>query len=464
MSDTSTDRKPGADDVPAGAQGTPTPGMEKDYPSPASAWYMVALLTVAYVFSFIDRYVLGLLTEPIRADLGLTDFQFSLLLGPAFAIFYATMGLPLGWLADKKRRTWIVGVGIALWSAATVASGLAKNFWHMFIARMSIGVGEATLSPCAMSMISDSFPKEKRAKPIAFYTMALSLGAGIASLLSAAVLQWAKTVEGVDLPVVGTVKPWQFTFFVVGFPGLILAVFFFFLREPPRHRPAAAPEGGDNLWDMLRHVFANASLYLPFIAIFCYMTIIAYSQGFGAPLFQRTWDWEPAKYATVNAIVLLATGPFAVNYAGWLSDRWTSRGISDAPVRIALIGVAIIIVTGVAAPLMPNPYVAMAIYGANTVGIAFVSAVGVTALLNITPDGIKAQLVAFYYMCISMAGLFIGPPAIGLFNDFVFGTDGIRYSMALVPALFGIPVLLAGPYVLKKYRAANAYYESLGQH
>lgn len=437
---------------------------DREYPSPAYAWYMVALLTVAYVFSFIDRYVLGLLTEPIRADLGLTDFQFSLLLGPAFAIFYATMGLPLGWLADKRRRTWIVAAGIALWSAATVASGLAKNFWHMFIARMSIGVGEATLSPCAMSMISDSFPKEKRAKPIAFYTMALSLGAGIASLLSAAVLQWAKTVEGVEIPIVGTVKPWQFTFFVVGFPGLILAVFFLFLREPPRHRTAApVAAGGDNLWDMLRHVMANASLYLPFIAIFCYMTIIAYSQGFGAPLFQRTWGWEPAKYATVNAIVLLATGPFAVNYAGWLSDRWTARGISDAPVRIALIGVAIIIVSGVIAPLVPNPYVAMGIYGINTVGIAFVSAVGVTALLNITPDGIKAQLVAFYYMCISMAGLFIGPPAIGLFNDFVFGTDGIRYSMALVPALFGIPVLAIGPYVLRRYREANAYYESLGQ-
>jgi MFS family permease len=357
----------------------------------------------------------------------------------------------------------IVSVSLALWSGFTAISGLAQNFTHLALARVGVGIGEAGGSPPSHSLISDYFPKEKRAKPIAFYTMALSLGAGIASLLSAAVLQWAKTVEGVDLPVVGTVKPWQFTFFIVGFPGLILALFFFLLREPPRHRPTVAPEGGDNLWDMLRHVFANASLYLPFIAIFCYMTIIAYSQGFGAPLFQRTWGWEPAKYATVNAIVLLATGPFAVNFAGWLSDRWTSRGISDAPVRIALIGVAIIIVTGVAAPLVPNPYVAMAIYGANTVGIAFVSAVGVTALLNITPDGIKAQLVAFYYMCISMAGLFIGPPAIGLFNDFVFGTDGIRYSMALVPALFGIPVLLAGPYVLRKYRAANAYYESLGQ-
>lgn len=438
----------------------------RTYPSPARAWTMVGLLTVAYVFSFIDRYVLGLLTEPIRADLGLTDFQFSLLLGPAFAIFYATMGLPLGWLADKRRRTWIVGAGVALWSAATVASGLAKNFGHMFLARMSIGVGEATLSPCAMSMISDSFPKERRAKPIAFYTMALSLGAGIASLLSAAVLQWAKTVEGIDLPLVGTVKPWQFTFFVVGFPGLILAALFFFLREPPRHgSPArgAASAGNDNLLDMLRHVFGNAGLYLPFIAIFCYMTIIAYSQGFGAPLFQRTFGWEPAKYATVNAIVLLATGPAAVNYAGWLSDRWTARGIEDAPVRIALLGVVIIIVTGVAAPLMPDPYLAMVGYGANTVGIAFVSAVGVTALLNITPAGIKAQTVAFYYMCISMAGLFIGPPSIGLLNDYVFGTDGIRYSMALVPALFGIPVLLLGPRVLRRYRAANAHYEALGQ-
>jgi len=439
----------------------PTPASAHRYPSPAYAWYMVGLLTVAYVFSFVDRYVLGLLIEPVKADLQLTDTQIGLLLGPAFAIFYATMGLPLGWLADKRRRTWIVGAGVALWSAATVASGLAKNFGHMFLARMSIGVGEATLSPCAMSMISDSFPKERRAKPIAFYTMALSLGAGIASLLSAAVLQWAKTVEGVALPLVGTVAPWQFTFFVVGLPGLLLAVFMFTLREPPRHRVASV--GKDNLPDMLRHVFGHAGLYLPFFAIFCYMTIIAYSQGWGAPLFQRTFGWEPARYATVNAVVLLATGPAAVNFAGWLSDRWTARGMSDAPVRIALIGVAIIIVTGVAAPLMPNPWAAMGFFGLNTVGIAFVSAVGVTALLNICPSGIRAQVVAFYYMCISLAGLLLGPTSIALLNDNVFGVEGIRYSMALVPAVFGLPVLLAGPYVLRRYRSAHAHYEALGQ-
>lgn len=435
----------------------------KRYPRPAYAWYMVGLLTIAYVFSFVDRYVLGLLIEPIKADLELSDTQIGLLLGPAFAIFYATMGLPLGWLADKKRRTWIVGAGIALWSAATVASGMARNFGHMFLARMSIGVGEATLSPCAMSMISDSFPKEKRAKPIAFYTMALSVGAGLASLLSAAVLQWAKTVDQIALPLFGQVAPWQFTFIVVGVPGLFLALFMLTLREPPRQKVPAAAVGNNNLPDMLRHVFANAGLFLPFMAVFCYMTIVAYSQGWGAPLFQRTWGWEPAQYATVNAIVLLATGPAAVNFAGWLSDHWTARGIKDAPIRIALIGAAIILVTGVAAPLMPGPYLAMGCFALNTVGIATASAVGVTGLLNISPAGMRAQIVAFYYMCISLTGLMLGPTTIALLNDHAFGEDGIRYSMSLLPLVYGVPVLLMGPWILRRYRIANDHYEALGQ-
>jgi len=157
---------------------------ERTYPSPRYAWYMVVILTLAYILSFVDRYILGLLIEPIKADLGLSDTQIGLLLGPAFAVFYATMGLPLGYAADRKRRTWIVAAGVFVWSFATAASGMAKSFAHMALARVSVGIGEATLGPCAMSMISDSFPREKRGRPIAFYTAALSLGAGIASLVS----------------------------------------------------------------------------------------------------------------------------------------------------------------------------------------------------------------------------------------------------------------------------------------
>jgi len=442
------------------------PGKHR-YPDRRYAWYMVIVLTIAYIFSFVDRYILGLLIEPIKADLQLSDTQIGLLLGPAFAIFYATMGLPLGWLADRKRRTWIVGIGVALWSLATAASGLAKNFMHMFIARMSVGVGEATLSPCTMSMISDSFPKEHRAKPIAFYTMALSLGAGIASLVSAGVLQWAKTVPEISVPVIGIVAPWQFTFFVVGLPGLLLALLVFSLREPPRQKLApdvlTGKMASNNLGDMLKHVGRHWRLYLPFMSIFCYMTILAYSQGWGAPMFKRTWGWEASQYATVNGIILLIMGPISVNFAGWLSDRWTRQGIMDAPVRIGLIGVLIMILTGVAAPLMPGPWLAISMYGLNTIGIAMSSAVGVTGLLLISPANMRAQIVAFYYMCISLTGLLLGPTTIALLNDNVFGVDGIRYSMALLPALYGVPVLLMGGYIRRKFIQRQAHYEALGQ-
>ncbi len=431
---------------PKQGQGASAP----NYPSSRYAWYMVVLLTVAYVFSFVDRYVLGLLIEPIKADLQLTDTQIGLLLGPAFAIFYATMGLPLGWLADKKRRTWIVGFGIALWSLATAASGLARNFAHMFVARMSIGIGEATLSPCTMSMISDSFPKAKRAKPIAFYTMALSIGAGLASLLSAGVLTWAKSVDEITFPGLGAIEAWQFTFLVVGLPGLALAVLMFTLREPPRQRPVSYGEGS-NLPDMVRYVFRHWKSFFPFMSIFCYMTVIAYSQGWGAALFQRTWGWEASQYATANGIALLLVGPLSVNAAGWLTDRWTARGVEDAPMRIALFGVAVIIITGVIAPLMPTAFGAILVFAVNTMGIAMASAVGVTALLNITPTPIRAQVVAFYYMSISLTGLMLGPTAIAIMNDHVFGMENIRYSMALLPAVLGIPVLLMGKHILSDY-------------
>ncbi|MGI9235523.1 MAG: MFS transporter, partial [Woeseiaceae bacterium] len=308
----------------------------RQYPSSRYAWYMVVVLTIAYILSFVDRYILGLLIEPIKADLGLSDTQIGYLLGLAFSLFYATMGLPLGYLADRKRRTFLVAAGIAVWSIATAASGLAKNFWHMFIARMSVGAGEATLSPCTMSMISDSFPREKRGRPIAFYTAALSVGAGIASLVSAAVLTWAKSVPEISVPFVGTVAPWQFTFIIVGLPGIAVALLMLTMREPPRQRTTGT-EVKPEFNVMLRHVWSRRGVYLSFVSFVCVMTIIAYSQGWMAPTFERTWGWPAEKYATINAIVLLAVGPLTVNLAGWLNDNMYTAGRKDAPLLIMII-------------------------------------------------------------------------------------------------------------------------------
>ena len=419
------------------------------YPSSGYAWYMVLLLTVAYILSFIDRYVLGLLIEPIKADMALSDFQISLLLGPFFFICYALLGLPLGWLADRKRRTWIVAAGVGLWSLATALTGAAKNFVHIALARTGVGIGEATLSPCAMSMISDSFPAAKRGRPIAFYTAALSLGAGAASLLASKVLDWADRNAGLVLPFFGEVNAWQLVFITVGLPGLVVALLFLFLREPKRQE-RKADAGDARFIDMLRYVGRHWPVYVGIAMLVSVMTITAYSQGWYAPVFERTWGWEGKTYAFWNGIVLLAVGPLTVNIAGYLSDKLYGLGRRDGPLLIVMMGVLILVPTAVLIPLMPSPELAMILIGVNTVGIAMASATGATALLNVTPGQIRGQTVALYYMTISFAGM-LGPLTVGFLSDRVFGEEGLRYAVAVVPLAVGVPAILLMVWVRRHY-------------
>ena len=423
------------------------------YPAATKGWFLVVMLTIAYIFSYVDRYVLGLLIEPVKADLLLTDEQIGWVIGPAFAIFYATMGLPLGWLVDRRRRTWIVATGITIWSLATAASGLAKNFWHLFLARMTVGVGEATLSPAAFSMIADSFPPEQRGKPIAFYTTALTLGGAIASYIGAGALVWAKSTAGTELPLVGLLAPWQLVFVVVGAPGLVVALVFFWLREPERRRNTANDPAleGNSILDALRYVGRNAGIYGGFVSLVCVMTIIAYSQGFLAPTFERSFGWPPEKYAFINGTALLVIGPATVLLMGYLSDRWTQAGARNAPFRLMTFGFLIMVPTGALAMLMPTGEIAYAVLCLNTIGIAMVSAVGVTALLVITPAQIRGQMVALYYMAISLSGLLLGPTTVGLLSTRIFGEAQLNLAVASVPVLYGVIPLLFIPITRRLY-------------
>ena len=152
-------------------------------------WYVVGVLSFANIVSFVDRMIISLMVDPIKADLKLTDTEIGLLLGMAFVLFYALMAVPLGMLADRKNRKYIILVGSLLWSIATAACGLAKSFGQLFAARVSVGVGEATLGPSALSMISDLFPRDKVAKPISVFAAAGYMGAGIAILVGGQVVQ-----------------------------------------------------------------------------------------------------------------------------------------------------------------------------------------------------------------------------------------------------------------------------------
>ncbi|MEP3226191.1 MAG: MFS transporter [Parasphingorhabdus sp.] len=422
------------------------------YPSATAGWFLVVMLTIAYIFSFVDRYILGLLIEPIKAEFDLSDRSIGWLLS-AFTLVYGFVGIFMGWLIDRGKRIWIVSIGVALWSAATVATGTAKNFAQLFTARMGVGIGEATLSPATFSMIGDSFPTEKRGKPIAFYSSALPIGAGLASLLSGAIIAWTVSSGNQSLPLFGELSPWRFTLILVGLPGILFALFFLFMKEPVR-RPAAATAdviSGSGFFDALKYIWCNKTLYIGFVLIICTMTAIAYSQGFLAPTFERTWGWSPQKYATINGIALLIIGPANMLIMGTISDWWTKKGVQDASLRILYIGFFIMVPTASLPLFMPTAELAFAILCINTIGIGIVSAIGVTSLLVITPAQVRGQIIALYYLAISWFGS-LGPIAVGELSSSVFGEDNIRYAVATVPIIFAIIPLVMMPLTRRLYR------------
>jgi MFS family permease len=198
-------------------------------------WYVVLICMLAYVFSFVDRQVLALMIEPIKKDLHLSDTQFSLLQGFAFSLFYAVMGMPLAYLADRFARPRIIATGIALWSLATAACGISQNFVQMFLARLSVGVGEAALSPGTYSMLSDYFPKEKLGRAVGIYSLGSFIGGGMAFLIGGYVINLLKQVTTTTVPLLGDVRSWQLTFLIVGLPGFLVALLFILtVRDPQR--------------------------------------------------------------------------------------------------------------------------------------------------------------------------------------------------------------------------------------
>jgi MFS family permease len=368
-------------------------------------------------------------------------------------LVYGFVGIFMGWLVDRGKRLWIVSIGVALWSVATVATGMAKNFVQLFTARMGVGIGEATLSPATFSMIGDGFPTEKRGKPIAFYSAALPIGAGLASLLSGAVIAWTASSGNQSLPFFGELSPWRYTMIIVGLPGLLLALFFLFMKEPVR-RPAAASSdviGGSDFLDALKYLWDNKALYIGFVLVICAMTAIAYSHAFLAPTFERTWGWSPQKYAYVNGIALLLIGPLNMMIMGSISDWWTKKGVKDASLRILYIGFFIMIPSGVIPLFMPTAELAFLVLCINTIGIGIVSAIGVTSLLIITPAQIRGQVVALYYLAISWFGS-LGPIVAGELSSGVFGEDNLRYAVAAIPVIFAIAPLLMMPLTKRLYR------------
>ncbi|MEO8444496.1 MAG: MFS transporter [Gammaproteobacteria bacterium] len=435
---------------------------DSGYPNPRYAWYVVGILTVAYLLSFLDRQILALLVQPIRRDLGISDFQVSLLGNLAFGIFYTLLGLPLGRAADRFSRRGIIAAGVATWCLMTAFCGLARNFVQLFLARVGVGVGEAALNPAALSMISDYFPRRTRGRALTFYNMGVSLGVGVALIFGGQVIAWVAGAPPVELPGIGVLRSWQTVFILVGMPGLLVALLMLTVREPVRRDRLQIRQADGTVTENLSvgatvaYLWERRRTYLTHFIGMTVVTILGYSYFFWTPtLFLRTWNWTIPEISLAYGLVTITGGPLGILLGGWIAEYLARRGYKDALMRTCLGGAVVLLVPGsVLTPLMPGPLLAVAMLVPVSIGGAMVTATGAAALQMITPNQMRAQTTAVYYFVINIFGL-LGPTAVASVTDFGFGDDNaLRWSLAIVSAISSVIGLVFLSAHLPHYRTS----------
>jgi len=413
-----------------------------EYPSSGQANYLLGLMFLAYVVSFIDRQVLGVLVGPIKADLELSDFQFSLLQGAAFAILYSVMAIPLGRLTDTKNRKLIVAIGVFGWSLMTIGCGMAKNFGQLFVMRMGVGVGEAALSPAAYSMIADSFAREKLTRAMAIYKAGLYVGGGLALVLGGYIYDYYDAIPDLSFPLLGSVNAWQATFVSVGLPGFLLSFMILFIKEPTRKGMIRADDGSQPASLKVREVFAfmfveHRQLY---ISLFVGCSILAivgagYSSWFTEMLI-RNFSLQRSHAGSLVGSVIIFSGLLGVFSGPVFVGYFQRRNFTDSNMRVLMFLSLALIPTSVAAPQMSSHVMALALLSVTVFFQASYMGVAAAAVQMVTPNQMRGQATAVYMFATNMLGLALGSTLVAVLTDFVFVDEGaLMHSLSLISAV-----------------------------
>ena len=427
---------------PRSAEPPPAP------PSPARARYVLGVLLLCYVFNWVDRNVLAILLGSIKAELGVSDTAMGLLSGLAFAVFYTTLGIPIARWADLGNRRSILALGIALWSAMTVACGLAKGFVSLALARVGIGVGEAAGSPCSQSLISDCFPPESRGRALSVYAMGNYAGHFVAFVVGG----WINEQWG-----------WRATFFAMGVPGLVLAlVVRFTVPEPPRG--ALERRAGAALHASFREVvryLARRRSYL-FINLGGALSALV---GYGFGLWGPTFFMRVHGMGTAEAGLWLGwLGPLGGLTGTWLGgllvDRLAPR---DARWYLWVPGVSALVHVPLSALLLlGSERVALALYAPHSLLFALYVGPLYAAMHRVALPRMRALAIAIHLLAVNLLGLGFGPLVVGALNDGLharFGESAVRWSLLAVSAagvLAGVCYLVGARSVEGDLAAAEA--------
>jgi MFS family permease len=428
-------------------------------PSERQAWFLVFTLLIFYIFSFIDRQIISLMVGPLKRDMGVNDSWIGFLGGPAFAIFYTLCGIPIGRLADRMNRKKIIAVGVVLWSLMASLCGLAKNFWQLFLARIGVGVGEATLSPAAYSMITDAFPREKLGRAFSVYNMGISIGAGTALLVGGTVaVAVSAPGQTFDLPLVGEVRGWQFLFIVTGAPGLLLPLLLLAVRDPKRR--GMLKKAGDvvpdrlPLREVLAFMYKNGHFYSAHFIAMAMMAMLGYAVGQWLPeVMSRTYGIKPGFVGQVLGTSTIIINTLGIFVGGRICDRLTRKGHTDAPIWVCF-GVAVAVVATSAFPaFMPSAtlgLIMMCVAGFPFHGYV---AMGPMAVNQVTPNQMRAQVSSVYLLTVNLIGLGLGPQIPPLISDYILrDPTQLRWGLLIVVVFSGTVAAILLWHVRARFR------------
>lgn len=399
------------------------------------------MLVLAYSFAILDRAVIGLLVQPIKADFGVTDAQIGLLQGLAFALCYTTFGLVLGAVTDRANRQLILVLGITVWSISTVLCGFAPTFNWLFVARVGVGLGEACILPVAGSLISDYFSPLQRPKAYGIFLLGGTFGTVAGYVLGTIAIITADATRAAFPGLLDGLHNWQVTFFLAGAPGLIVAVLVLMtVREPVRREKIANPDAS-SFRQFLKHLRANAWAYGALLGGTVLNVTGIYAQiAWGATLVIRVHGWEAAAVGTAFALIA-PVGAISSVMVGWFIAALAKRGHSDAPMLAALMHAVSLMIFGPLACLAPTPLWGLWPYIVFNIFANWSSASALMALSQITPNELRGQATALYTLLTGLVSLTVGSYAVGFLTDHVFtDVNGIAPGLATV---FGVVGLLA---------------------
>jgi MFS family permease len=393
----------------------------------ASPRVLLSLLLVAYIFNFLDRQILGILAEPIKADLHLTDTEFGAIGGLAFAMLYSVLGLPLAYLADRTSRSGVIAASVAVWSAFTALCGTATGYLQLFLYRLGVGVGEAGGVAPSYALIADYFPPERRARALAIYSLGIPLGLAGGSLIGAYLAHW-----------VG----WRSAFVVMGVAGLILApILRYYVRDLPKTKSAAAAVPIAEVFPLL----ARKSAFWLLAFASSSSSLIGYALALWTPaVIMRSFGLDLVSTGQFLSSLLLIGGTAGVFAGGWLADR---LGTSDRAwyAWLPAIAWAVSTLAWAAGLMAPNLWIAwpLLLIG-NAVNILWLGPV-ITAVQHLAPARMRSTASGSFLLINNLIGLGVGPLLIGRISDALkasYGADALRMAAVGGTAFYLVAAIL----------------------